>query len=260
MAKTEETLALERALEERSRKKREYGCTEVTIGFHHDGHGDEIADYMSMDSEGVFRCYEIKVTFSDLCSGNRLSWYGDYNYLVVSEKLYLRSPDWDQYLPPYVGILVGCDLAARRNARQKAVRAQDRDMLKDSLLRSVYWKMTQYRDAGDPSVLRAKERELQELEEKYEQYMQKTDRLSWTCGDYERYYAMNHQLPEFSLEEACRRERRQYQSRRKGTMTWLRKEEAYICPECGSSASAETPFCPFCGADLRRMKVMRRDF
>lgn len=87
MAKTEETKMLERSLEERSRKKREYGCEEVTIGFKHEGHGDEIVDYMTMDADEVFRCYELKVTLADLKTDNKLSWYGDYNYLVISDLL-----------------------------------------------------------------------------------------------------------------------------------------------------------------------------
>ena len=98
---------LEQALERDSRKKREYGCTEVTIGFRHNGHGDEIVDYMSMDAREIFRCYELKVSFSDLKSNNHLSWYGDYNYLVISERMLLRPIPYDNYVPPYVGILAG---------------------------------------------------------------------------------------------------------------------------------------------------------
>lgn len=253
MAKTEETLALERALDEKSRKKREYGCAEVTIGFRHDGHGDEIADYMTMDSSGVFRCYEIKVSLSDLKSSSRLSWYGDYNYLVVSDALYMRSPDWDQYIPPYAGILAGTGLTVMKNARRRTLRDEDRELLKDSLLRSVYWKMIQYRDSGDLSVLREKDRKMAELQTAYESYVRKADRLVWTCGDYERYYAANHQLSSFSLEAAAKMERMQYMERRKGNMTWQETGDGAVCPVCGGHGGGWA-YCPFCGADLRKLE------
>ena len=60
MSKTQETLSLEAALYALSEKKRYYGCTEVTIGFKKTGHGDEIVDFMSLDADGIFRCYEIR--------------------------------------------------------------------------------------------------------------------------------------------------------------------------------------------------------
>ena len=82
--KTKETKNLEKALDALSKAKREYGCEEVTIGFKSSGHGDEIVDYMTMDAKGIFKCYELKVTLQDLKTDNKKSFYGDYNYLVVS--------------------------------------------------------------------------------------------------------------------------------------------------------------------------------
>ena len=37
----------------------------------------------------LFRCYEIKVTMQDFRSKAKKSWYGNYNYLVISSKLYM---------------------------------------------------------------------------------------------------------------------------------------------------------------------------
>ena len=250
MAKTTETLALEQALEERSRKKREYGCTEVTIGFKSKGHGDEIVDYLSMDADGRFRCYELKVSLSDLKSDNHLSWYGDYNYLVVSEKLYLHQVDFDQYIPPYVGILVGEDLVTKRNAHEKQVNDEDLDMLKDSLLRSIYWKMTQYKDAGDLSCLREKDKEIEQLQKELDAYKEKTDRMVWTYQDYEHWYAISHDLPSFSLEEGAKREMNMSLARERGLLKWQKKEGGYCCPVCHNITGRETPYCPICGIHL----------
>lgn len=252
MAKTEETKMLEKSLEERSRKKREYGCEEVTIGFKHEGHGDEIVDYMTMDANEVFRCYELKVTLSDLKTDNKLSWYGDYNYLVISDLLYMRHPDWDMYIPPYVGIMVGQDLVVKRNAKKKGMIAENREMLKNSLLRSVYWKMLQYKDGSDPAILKEKEAAYLCLQQEYAAYQKKCDAKLWTSEDFERYYAMNHRLSSYSLEQASKEERRQYMLRKKGLMTWQEDADGYVCPNCGMHMNVTTNYCPNCGIDLRK--------
>ena len=49
--------------------------------------GYERCDYVEFDTSSEIRCYEIKVTMSDLKSKNKLSYLGDKNYLVVPKKL-----------------------------------------------------------------------------------------------------------------------------------------------------------------------------
>lgn len=256
MAKTKDTLLLEQALTERSRKRREYGCTEVTIGFKHDGHGDEIVDYMSMDSQGIFQCYELKVSLEDLRSEAKKSWYGDYNYLVVSERLYARNPAWGNYIPPYVGILSGTELKVRRQAENRSIDEETRKMLEDSLLRSIFWKMDQFRDASDPEKYRKLKKELEEKEEAYELLKKEMEDRSWAADDYQGYYRKNHQVPSFRIEEQAKEERRQYFLRRDGGMTWSHE----TCPVCGEkalrNADGETvlsDYCPHCGTDLRKI-------
>lgn len=68
MAKRRETLEIEETLRQMCKKRGIYGCEEVTIGFYNNGHGNEIVDFCTMDSKGVLRCYEIKVTMPDLKS------------------------------------------------------------------------------------------------------------------------------------------------------------------------------------------------
>ena len=63
-----------------------YGAFEVACGTTL-GYGSEFVDFMTMDSTNVFRCYEIKVSKSDLKSPAKWSFYGDYNYFVVPEEL-----------------------------------------------------------------------------------------------------------------------------------------------------------------------------
>lgn len=84
---------------------KEYGTTEVTIDFQRNGNGRELVDFMSYDAKkDVFRCYEIKVTIEDWHSKAKKSWFGNYNYLVVSKDLYEKQDisKWKQELPDNV--------------------------------------------------------------------------------------------------------------------------------------------------------------
>lgn len=62
-----------------------YGALEVTLG---EGYGTERVDYMTMDSKNIFRCYEIKISKKDFYSKAKLSFVGDYNYLVLTKDIY----------------------------------------------------------------------------------------------------------------------------------------------------------------------------
>lgn len=251
MAKTKETIKLENALHEKQISRREYGCEEITIGFKSDGKGDEIVDYMTMDSTDTFKCYEIKVTVADLKTDNAKSFYGDYNYLVISESLYSHNPVFDNYIPPYAGILCGESLKVIRQAKKKKVSEETRQMLKSSLLRSVYWKYENNRNAEVLSTTRELQRQLENMQEYYEQEKRKQEELLWDCKDYEFYYARNHQLSHFSLAEQAKKERKEYSDRRNGKLIWLKKENIYICPGCNHEQDEKTSFCCECGMDLR---------
>lgn len=78
--KTAETVALEKSIRRVTRKTGVFGCYEVTIGFC----GRERVDYMTYDTKGVFRCYEIKVSKADFHSAAAKSFVGHYNYYVLT--------------------------------------------------------------------------------------------------------------------------------------------------------------------------------
>lgn len=256
MAKTKETLDLEDALNIVSKKKREYGCEEVTIGFHKDGLGDEIVDYMTMDADEVFKCYELKVTLSDLKTDNKKSFYGDYNYLVVSKSLYAKHPTWENYIPPYCGILVGTELKVLKQAKKKTITNETRNMLKDSLLRSVFWKYENYKDAKDLNKYRDLQKQLQEAQQEIIDQQRENERLIWTYHDYEHWYQINHQDASFSIENAAKKERLEYKQRQTNGYTWIKMDNQYYCPNCNHLALNHscTDYCPYCGTDLRLIK------
>lgn len=53
--------------------------------------------------KGDFYCYEVKSSVEDFCSGHGLNFIGDYNYLVMPEKIYAAVC---LEIPHYVGVLV----------------------------------------------------------------------------------------------------------------------------------------------------------
>lgn len=163
MAKTMITKNIENALNNMCRSKRLYGCEEVTIGFPNNGHGNEIVDFMTMDSKGI-RCYEIKISLPDLKSKAKKSWYGHYNYLVVTEDLYNKVSDWSIYIPEHIGIMVysANGLSCKRKPVKKELSSPEQLMIKEGLIRSLTWKMWKYKDSGDPIRLRKLQAEIRE--------------------------------------------------------------------------------------------------
>ena len=61
-----------------------YGCFEVSLG---GGYGKERVDFITMDSKDEFRCYEIKSSEEDFASDAKLSFVGDFNYLLIPHGL-----------------------------------------------------------------------------------------------------------------------------------------------------------------------------
>lgn len=145
--KTEATVSLEKVIRRATRKNGVFGCFEVTIGFF----GKERVDYMTYDTKGIFRCYEIKVTKADFHSGAAKSFVGHYNYYVLTMELYNQVRE---EIPDWIGVYVGecCakkakkqDLSGREykirrsiDGRSTEVSTPWEDMLKESMIRSLY--------------------------------------------------------------------------------------------------------------------------
>lgn len=128
--KTEETKRLERAIWKATNKQGVFGCFEVTIGWF----GKERVDYMTYDTKGVFRCYEIKVTKTDFHSHCHNSFVGDLNYYVLPADLY---EEVKEEIPDFVGAYIERDgtVYSIRRARRRMV--EDQDTLKNSMIRSL---------------------------------------------------------------------------------------------------------------------------
>lgn len=89
MTKTIDTKHVEHTLWKFSHEKLGvYGCFEVTLGLGMTRDHREIVDYVTYDKSGVIRCYEIKTSYADFKSSARKSWWGNYNYLVVTPSVW----------------------------------------------------------------------------------------------------------------------------------------------------------------------------
>ncbi|EPH72858.1 hypothetical protein D924_03004 [Enterococcus faecalis 06-MB-S-10] len=90
--KTALTKQAEKCLWHYTNKMGIFGCFEVTIGWF----GKERVDFMTYSTDNTIRCYEIKVTMADLKSSAKQTFLGDYNYLVITNKLWEKiqtNPD-----------------------------------------------------------------------------------------------------------------------------------------------------------------------
>lgn len=142
---------------------------------------------MTMDSKGIIKCYELKVTLQDLKSNAKKSWYGHYNYLVVSRELYNKVSNWDEYIPKHIGIIVGECLESRRKAQRCEVSAETEIMLKESMIRSMFWKMQKYKYAQSIEKQKQLQSKIRSLEREKENIRERALKAERIISDYEIY-------------------------------------------------------------------------
>lgn len=127
MAKTDTTLALEKRLYKDTNKIGVFRCFEVTIGIG----GKERVDYITYDTKGIWRCYEIKISKSDFYSKAKKSFVGHYNYYAMPYELYKEV---ENDIPKEIGIY--CPGGIVKNAKKQTLKL-DEDVLKLSMIRSL---------------------------------------------------------------------------------------------------------------------------
>lgn len=151
MGKTIDTLEVERQLVLYSHKMGVYGVKEVSLRKNAYGKIDERVDYMTIDNTSVIRCYEIKVTKSDFLSGAHLSWWGDYNYLVVTDTLLPKIdklPEYSKLAFSGVGIITlgleSNNVIVVRKPRKKQVSISQRTAVIESMVKSASNQLHQF--------------------------------------------------------------------------------------------------------------------
>lgn len=127
MGKTEETKNLERQIWNATVNQRTFGCFEVTIGWF----GKRRVDYMTMDTDNIFRFYEIKTSKSDFYSKADHTFLGHYNYYVMPEALYEIVK---QDVPKHIGVYNGTQCIKKA---RKVELSEDSQLLRNSMIRSL---------------------------------------------------------------------------------------------------------------------------
>lgn len=190
--KTEETLRMEKSIRRATRKMGVFGCFEVTIGFG----GKERVDYMTYDTNGIFKCYEIKVTKTDFRSEAAKSFVGHYNYYVLTRELY---EEVKEEIPAWIGVYIGgcCerkakkqDISAKEYKMRRSVGGKSTEvsypwteMLKDSMIRSLYRDSDKLIKARNEQFVMRIQSDLAKEREEHRKTNKKLNRLYYALRD-----------------------------------------------------------------------------
>lgn len=134
-------------------------------------------DYITYDTKGIWRCYEIKVSKSDFYSPAKVSFVGHYNYYVMPKELY-EEVKGD--IPLHVGVIVNGNWTVKRPKKQKLQVSEN--VLKDSMIRSLYREVEKSIRSENPLIVESLERQIYRLKQDIQKYR---DRYS---GISNRYY------------------------------------------------------------------------
>lgn len=137
-----------------------FGCFEVTIGWY----GKERVDYITYDTNGIWRCYEIKVSKADFHSKAHNTFIGHFNYYVLTKELYEQVKD---EIPNHIGVFVEGGLV-KRPKKQKL--GEDEQVLKNSLIRCLYREAEKVIKSDNPTVVENLKRKLNYSEKQSNKY------------------------------------------------------------------------------------------
>ena len=100
--KTERTKKLEELLANHFNNRNEFYVFECTLGWY----GSEIVDCVMYNCDRQVYCYEIKQSVQDFHSKNKLSFFGNKNYLVMPYELYEKVKN---EIPKEIGVYVAIE-------------------------------------------------------------------------------------------------------------------------------------------------------
>ncbi len=163
IAKTALTIKLERDIWHATHKQGVFCCFEMTVGWF----GKERVDYITYDTNGIWRCYEIKVSKSDFYSQAHNTFVGHYNYYVMPKELYEQVKD---EIPVHIGIYVNGSCYKKAKRHNLGV---DEQILKDSMIRSLFREAEKIIKSNNPSVVEKLKRQLNQAKKDAENYKHK---------------------------------------------------------------------------------------
>lgn len=184
MAKTNLTLKLEEEIHLKTYKnggmKSEFGLFEVTIGFNDGRPGYERIDYLTYDTKGIWRAFEIKVSLSDFRSSAKKSFVGHYNYYVLTKELYEVVKD---EIPSHIGVYIGSNCVKRAKRQELAI---DENVLKEAFMRAGARDADKLYRSNSPMQLMETERKLKNIKRQkdkaYKEFRALEDKLRKRFG------------------------------------------------------------------------------
>lgn len=144
MAKSEETLRLEDEIYKATIKMGTFGCFEVTIGWF----GSERVDYLTYDTKGTWRCYEIKASVKDFRSPAAKTFIGHYNYFVMPREVYNAV---NNEIPAGIGVIVGGTSVVKAKRRELGA---EENILWSSMIRSLSREYQENRKSEDRDYMK----------------------------------------------------------------------------------------------------------
>lgn len=154
MSKSETTLKLENDIYKATNKRGVFGCFEVTIGWY----GEERVDYITYDTKGIWRCYEIKSSKNDFYSSAKKTFIGHFNYFVMTKELYEQVKD---DIDKHIGVFIGDTLVKRPKKQDLGV---DEQVLKNSLIRSLNRENQKFIKTNDTKYINRLQSKIKRLE------------------------------------------------------------------------------------------------
>ena len=107
----------------------------------------ERCDYVTYDTKGIFRFYEIKISKSDFHSKAHNTFLGHFGYYVLTEELYQLVKD---EIPKGIGVYVHGNLKVKAKKQELTI---DSDILKDSMIRSLCREFQKQYNSGDENII-----------------------------------------------------------------------------------------------------------
>lgn len=135
----------------------------MTIGWF----GDERVDYITYDTKGIFRCYEIKVSKSDFYSKAKKTFVGHYNYFVMPWDLY---EEVKKDIPSHIGVYVSGSSMKRAKKQELLI---DENVLKNSMIRSLSREYQKQYDSGVPSTVERMNQRMNRVIKERDMYREK---------------------------------------------------------------------------------------
>ena len=166
--KTEETIKLEHEIWKATINQGTFGVLECTLGWF----GKERVDYITYNTKGEFRCYEIKISKSDFHSKAHNSFVGNFNYYVMPKVLYDEVKD---EIASDIGIWIDGNKCIKKAKRQDL--KIDEQILKDSIIRSLCREVNKSMKSQDVELITKKDRDINRLKKDCKNYKDKYHQL-----------------------------------------------------------------------------------